>query len=33
MTIVMAIKPNRELPRAQRSGARARMGCNVQTKR
>ena len=30
---VLAIKPNREFPRAQRSGARARMDCNVQTKR
>ena len=29
---VLAIKPNRELPRAQRSGARARMDCDVQNK-
>jgi hypothetical protein len=29
---VLAIKPSREFPRAQRSGARARMGCNQQLK-
>jgi hypothetical protein len=33
MTSVLAIKPKREFPRTQRRGARARMDCDVQTKR
>jgi hypothetical protein len=33
ISTVLAIKPNREFPRTQLSGAHARMDCNVQTKR